>query len=298
MYDVLKVTLLGTGTPLPNIYAFGTSTLIEAGGETVMIDCGRGAAVRLSQAGHAVGAVDTVILSHYHSDHYAGIFDLLMTGAIPQKFANRGGPLHVYGPPGVECIADGLWEAGTPDRDIRVADGEVDPETMRIIPHTYKEGVVFERSGLKITAILVDHGEYIKPAYGFKVEYNGRVFVHSHDTRYNENLIAQSQGADVLVHEIAAASQETLDNYPKVKVAIDHHASPTDVGRVLNQVKPKLAFLTHLVLLPPDPVSIDDVLAEVALQYDGPVIVAEDLMTITLGRSLSVTPYYRGAKNF
>ena len=89
-----------------------------------------------------------------------------------------------------------------------------------------------------------------------------------------------------------------MDNYPKVKVAIDHHASPTDVGRVLNQVKPKLAFLTHLVLLPPDLVSIDDVLAEVALQYDGPVIVAEDLMTITLGRSLSVTPYYRGAKNF
>ncbi len=95
--DVLKVTLLGTGIPNPSIHAFGTSTLIEAGGQRVMIDCGRGTVIRLSQMGLPVGYVDTVILSHYHSDHYSGIFDLLMSGAIPQGWAGRGGPLIVYG---------------------------------------------------------------------------------------------------------------------------------------------------------------------------------------------------------
>jgi len=104
--DTLRITLLGTGIPNPDIQAFGTSTMIEAGHEKILIDCGRGTVIRMSQAGFSLGCTDTVILSHYHSDHYSGLFDLLMTGTIQQPFANRGGPLHVYGPPGVNDIAE------------------------------------------------------------------------------------------------------------------------------------------------------------------------------------------------
>ncbi|PTX00419.1 MBL fold metallo-hydrolase [Pararhodobacter aggregans] len=294
--DVLKVTLLGTGIPNPSIHAFGTSTLIEAGGEKVMIDCGRGTVIRMSQLGIPVGYVDTVILSHYHSDHYAGIFDLLMSGTIPQGWAGRGKPLTVYGPEGLEDLAEGAWQATRPDRNIRVNDNEIDPEHMRIIPHVYNEGVVYDRGGLVIRAILVDHGDNIPSAYGFRVEYKGRVFVHSHDTRYNENLIAQAMGADVFVHEIAAARDTTLANYPKVKVAIDHHASPTDVGKVFAQTRPRLAMLTHLALLPPDPLPMDDVLGELAAEYDGIVLIAEDLMTIRIGRNVSIEPYRHPAR--
>ena len=166
---------------------------------------------------------------------------------------------------------------------------------MRINPHIYEdEGVIFEKDGLRIIAIEVDHGEFIKPAYAFRVEYKGHVFVHSHDTRYNQNLIAQAEGADVFVHEVAAARPETMERYPKVKVAIDHHSSPKDVGRVFSRTRPKLAMLTHIVLLPPNPVTIDEVLDELSTEYDGPVVVAEDLMTICIGRNISVTPYRHG----
>lgn len=293
----LKVTLLGTGIPNPDVNAFGTSTLIEAGDQRVMIDCGRGTVIRMAQSGVPLGVVDTLILSHYHSDHYAGIFDLLMTGTIQQPFSNRGGPLHVYGPPGVEQIAEGAWLATQPDRDIRVADSEIDPEHMRIIPHVYEQqGVVYDRGGLKIIAIEVDHGEFIRPAYAFRVEYSGHVFVHSHDTRYNENLIAQAQGADVFIHEVAAARAETLANYPRVKIAIDHHASPREVGRVFAQTQPRLAMLTHLVLLPPEPLPIGVVMAELAEEFNGTVLVAEDLMTIEIGRNISVIPYHHGGR--
>ncbi len=294
--DTLRVTLLGTGIPNPHINAFGTATMIEAGDERVMIDCGRGAVVRMAQAGFPIGFTDTLILSHFHSDHYSGLFDLLMTGTIQQPFAHRGGPLQLYGPPGVEKIAEGAWLATEPDRAIRVADSEIDPEHMRIVPHVYGEGVVFDRGGLRIIAIEVDHGAFIRPAYAFRIEYAGHVFVHSHDTRFNENLIAQAQGADVLVHEVAAARPETLARYPRVKVAIDHHATPTDVGRVFARVQPRLAMLTHLVLLPPDPMPIGAVMAEIAEQYDGTVIVAEDLMTIEIGRNISVIPHHYGAR--
>lgn len=296
--SILRATLLGTGIPNPHINAFGTSTLIEAGGERVLLDCGRGTVIRLAQLGFPVGVTDTVILSHYHSDHYAGLLDLLMTGTIQQPFSNRGGPLHVYGPPGVMDIAEGAWLVSAPDRAIRVADSEIDPEHMRIVPHHYSEGVVFDRSGLRIIAIEVDHGEFIRPAYAFRVEYRDRVFVHSHDTRYNENLIAQAQGADVFIHEVGAATEQTLIKNPWAKVALDHHATPRDVGRVFAQTKPKLAMLTHLVLLPPDPMPITTLVAEIAAEYDGPVLVAEDLMTIEIGQNVSVIPYRYGARPF
>ena len=295
MSDTLKITLLGTGIPNPDMNAFGTSTLIEAGDEVVMLDCGRGVVIRLAQAGYPLGYVDTIIISHYHSDHFSGLFDLAMTGTIQQPFSNRGGPLHVYGPPGIDDIAEGAWQATKPDRDIRVADHEIDPEHMRIIPYTYEqEGVVYDRGGLRIIAIEVDHGEFIRPAYAFRVEYGGHVFVHSHDTRYNENLIAQAQGADVFIHEIAAARPQTLIDYPRIQVAIDHHATPEDVGRVFTQTRPKLAMLTHLVMLPPDPPTIEELCAGVATEYDGIVLVAEDLMTIEIGNSISVIPAHHG----
>ena len=100
--DVLRITLLGTGIPNPQINAFGTSTLVEAGDERVMIDCGRGTVIRMSQVGLGVGHVDTIILSHYHSDHLPVFLTMAMTGSIPQKFADENGPLQVYGPPGVQ----------------------------------------------------------------------------------------------------------------------------------------------------------------------------------------------------
>ena len=293
---VLRVTLLGTGIPNPQINAFGTSTLIEAGDEKLLIDCGRGTSIRLSQLGLGVGHVDRIILSHYHSDHYAGIVDFAMTGTIRQKFGGRNGPLHVHGPPGIERIAEGAWIATGLDRDIRTADNEIDPEHMRIIPHLYEEGVVYDQGGLVVRSIRVDHGDFIDIAYGFRVEYQGRVFVHSHDTRYNENLIAQAHGADVFVHEVAAARQEIQQKMQAIRLVMEHHASPAEVGRVFAQTRPKLALLTHLVLLKPDPVSINDVMAELAEEYDGTVMVAEDLLSIEIGRNISVIPYHRGGK--
>ena len=54
---------------------------------------------------------------------------------------------------------------------------------------------------MKVTAFTVDHAP-IKPAFGYRVDYGGHSVVLSGDTRYSENLIQFSQGADVLIHEV------------------------------------------------------------------------------------------------
>lgn len=284
----MKITLLGTGTPMPDCHKFGTSTLVEAGGMRVLIDCGRGAVVRLAQLGVAVGSIDAVLMSHFHSDHYAALPDIVMTGAIPASWGGRKRQLRVFGPEGIREVVDGLWAFMSADRNIRVADKEIDAETQRVEVGVISEGVVLDENGLRIIAFEVDHGDFVKPAFGYRVEYDGHVFVHSHDTRYSENLIRHAEGADVLVHEVAMARPETLEKYPHARTVLEHHITPREVGRVFAQVQPKAAILTHLVLKAPDAPSIEELLEEVGQAYNRPVVVARDLTVIRFGTSIAV----------
>ena len=67
--DNFKVTLLGTGTPRPKIDRFGASTLIEAGTEKLLFDCGRGTLLRFIQTDTAMSDGNNLFITHLHSDH-------------------------------------------------------------------------------------------------------------------------------------------------------------------------------------------------------------------------------------
>jgi ribonuclease Z len=99
------------------------------------------------------------------------------------------------------------------------------------------------KNGVKVIAFEVDHGDVIKPCYGYRIEYGGRVAVFSSDTRYNQNVIRHGKGADLLVHEVAMARPELMkETY--VQRIIGHHTTPYDCGRVFAQTRPKLAAFT------------------------------------------------------
>ena len=68
-----RVTLLGTGVPIPSPDRFGPCTLVEAGGQKFLIDAGRGATIRLYQLKLPIGRIDAQLLTHYHSDHTSGV---------------------------------------------------------------------------------------------------------------------------------------------------------------------------------------------------------------------------------
>lgn len=281
-----RVTLLGTASPSPRPDRFGPSTLVEAGTVKLLIDAGRGVPIRLWQMRVPMGQLDALLITHYHSDHVSGVPDVWLTGWLQPPFGQRKAPFHVIGPTGAKELMENLQRAYAADVKIRLADEKNPPEGIAVkVDEFSRDGVVLEKDGVRVTAFAVDHGEVIKPAYGYRIDYRGRSVVISGDTRFSENVIKHGMGADLLIHELGAARAELLKN-PAMQRIIDHHTTPRDVGRVFERARPKLAVYTHIVRLSnaaiPEP-SLAEILAETRETYAGPLVFGEDLMTFDVG---------------
>ena len=101
----MKLTLLGTGTPSPDLVRRGASQVVELGDNLILIDCGRGALDRFVEAGYVdvVGRtlakpLHTLAITHLHSDHVTGIPDLLWPagscagGSVRRGWSDRPAP--------------------------------------------------------------------------------------------------------------------------------------------------------------------------------------------------------------
>jgi len=291
-----KVILLGTGVPTPRPDRFGPATLVEAGDQKLLIDAGRGAAIRLYQLDIPLGRIDALFLTHYHSDHTSGIPDVWLTGWLQSHFGTRRKPFRVIGPIGAKALMENLERAYALDIKIRIADEKLEPSGIAVTVEEFeRDGVIYEKNGVKVIAFEVDHGDVIKPAYGYRIEYGGRAVVISGDTRYHPNVIKYGTGADLLIHEVAAARPELM-NEAFIQRIIGHHTTPQEAGRVFSQAKPKMAVYTHLVLLASETipsVTLGELVSETRKTYNGPLEIGEDLMSIEITDKVIIKRYAR-----
>ncbi len=274
-----KVTLLGTGSPAPVMRRFGPGTLVQVNGQNLVFDAGRGVTQRLFQLKMKLGEVDAVFLTHLHSDHVVGIPDLWLTGWLRAAYAGREGPFVIYGPAGTGSMMEGLQKAYDWDIQTRIKDQNLPKDAVAVKATEIAEGVVYEKDGVKVTAFEVNHGDLIKPTFGYRIDYGGRSVVISGDTKFDENLIKHATGVDLLIHQVAAARPELL-KIPVFKVIMAHHTSPEEAGTVFSRTKPKLAVYYHFVLLGTPkikPLDEADVLEMTRTTYKGPLMIGEDL---------------------
>lgn len=146
------------------------------------------------------------------------------------------------------------------------------------------------RSALIKNVREVDHGKTIKPAYGYRVDYDGRSVTMSGDTTMHPNVIKYGAGTDLLIHEVAMVRPE-LDNNKTAQIIMSHHASPKQAAEVFTKTKPKLAIYTHVLfiaLLDVPPATLDDIIAETRANYGGPFEIGEDLMSFDIGETVTL----------
>lgn len=277
---LFRVTLLGTGTPVPSPERFGYSTLIEAGDQKLLFDFGRGVTIRLAQLRIPFGTINAHFLTHFHSDHLVGFPDLWLTGWLRPPYGNRNSAMGLYGPPGIGKLTKGLTEAFSRDLEIRKED-EHDPESgIAFDVHEEEPGVMYEEGGVKVSAFRNDHGRLVTPSYGYKIEFDGHTVVLSGDTRYSAEVAAQAKGADLLVHCVTVIPESLLKQNPAYQAIYQHLSSPEEAARVFSEARPKLALFSHIGLN--GDARAEDLIARTKAIYDGPFQVGRDLMSVTI----------------
>ncbi|MEY9185550.1 ribonuclease BN (tRNA processing enzyme) [Bradyrhizobium sp. USDA 326] len=283
--EPMKVTLLGTGVPTPRPTSFSASTLVEAGSEKLLFDLGRGATIQLYKLKIPLGAITANFLTHLHSDHVVGVPDMWLTGWLATPWASRKGPMKLFGPKGTVAMTDNLTKAFADDVRIRIDDEHLDPVAVTFAAKDIEAGRVYENNGVKVSAIEVNHGEKIKPSFGYIVEYAGHKVVLSGDTRYDERVAKAAEGADLLIHEVAVIEPELLVKNPVYKDIQAHHTSPEEAGQIFAAATPKLAVYSHIVfgtVKPAPDIPEEPLILRTRTAYKGPLLVGRDMMSFRI----------------
>jgi len=263
--DAMHVVLCGTGAPLLDLERAGPCTAVIAGGKMYLVDTGPGSTERSLQYRLPLADLDGVLLTHFHSDHIGELGEAMTQSWL----AGRSQPLDVYGPTGVSEVVRGFSRAYARDqvyRNTHHTEEFLPKAGARMQSHTVvvgpgKDMPVFERNGVRVTAIEVDHAP-VAPAIAYRFEYNGRSVVISGDTDYSANLARASQGADLLVHEVLvkeliATMSERLRERGAARQSklagdvLDYHASPAEAVKVAREAEVDTLVFSHLV--PPLP---------------------------------------------
>lgn len=268
--DPMKVILLGTGTPYPEANRFGSAVLVEAGEKKFLFDCGRGTAIRLSEAGVNIADIDHVFLTHLHSDHVVGLPDFWLTG----WFLGRKHALEIWGPVGTGNLTKHLREAFQYDIETRESTEQLPGTGVELTVHEIEPGEVYNDEKVRVTAFVVDHGP-VKPAFGYRVDYSGHSLVISGDTRFSENLIRFAKGTDCLIHSAWSISAKNPTPPPLRSIA-----SAEDAGRVFAMTQPRLAVVYHYR----DATGLENA---IRAEYKGPLVIGKDLMTIEIGKNVT-----------
>ncbi|MEX1194421.1 MAG: MBL fold metallo-hydrolase [Dehalococcoidia bacterium] len=289
----LELTTLGTGSPIHQPHRFGNSQVISGGGTNVLVDVGWGATVRLYQAGITPQKIDAVFVTHLHSDHTTDFADFLVmrwVGGITK-------PLRVYGPEGTDRMIAGYRQALEADTRFRFAHhgeqlnpvGTECDVTEISVGGEPKE--IAKVGDITVKAFEVDHRP-VMPAYGFRLEREGKSIVISGDTNACPGLLNGSQGADILVGDsmnknMMVAVEERLRAIGNslqaglLNDAHNYHTDVKDVAEIAEKAGVKHLVLSHLI-----PSIVDEQIPEFTAGldaiYSGKISVASDLATFAV----------------
>jgi ribonuclease Z len=167
-----------------------------------------------------------------------------------------------------------LLKAYKKDKAVRLKGLEMgDKAAYKVNVNEIKPGLIYQDDLVKVYAFEVSHGNW-DHAYGYRFETPDKVIVISGDATYSQSLIDNAKDCDILVHEIF--SQKGLDKREDrwKKYHSTFHTSPTQLGNIANQVKPKLLVLTHILFFKE---SKETLMEEIKQHYKGAVIMGNDL---------------------
>lgn len=280
-----RLVLLGTkgGPALRPAGRWPTSSLLEMGGRTIVVDCGLGVTRALTDAGVALKGLDLILVTHLHSDHVLELGPLLHTAWT----AGLDTPVKVFGPAGTDHYWRQFLQSMDFDIEIRIGD-EGRPDLRDLVAiEEFSEGQVLQEDGLTISALRVDHPP-VTECYALRFDAGERAVVFSADTAHFPALAGFAKGADLLVHE--AMLEKGVDrlvartgNGARLKEhLLASHTFAADAGRIATESGVRHLVLHHLI--PADDPELGDVqwIDAVRTTWAGRLTIGRDGLVVPL----------------
>jgi len=285
--DEMRITALGTGMPNLTRSSASICYLVELGnGDKFLFDIGSGAMANLWSLRPDFSKIDKVFASHLHTDHVGDFMGL----HIGSWLSGRYSPIHIYGPSGsspemgTKAFVEGMkagyaWDIAGRSGALPDAGGKIE---VHEFDYKAVNQVVYKKNGVTIRSWPAIHLLDGPVSYG--LEWNGLKYVFGGDTYPNDWYIKHAAGADIASHEAflppkALAAYFGWDLGQATFVSTRIHTEPQAFGKVMSAVQPRLAIGYHSVQSPENNAAIMD---GVRKTYDGPLVLARDLMVINV----------------
>ena len=273
----MKVTLLGTGTPIPEPKRAGASTLVRTSGATLLVDCGRGVLMRLVAAGVIPPMLHGVLLTHLHSDHITDLNDVITTQWV---MSPAPAPLRVFGPPRTREVVDATLATLAPDISYRLA--HHDDLTWAPLVEVVEVAPGDERSlGTARVRVAASDHRPVEPTVAYRVDDDGRSVVLGGDGVPCAGLDELCRGADAYVQTVVRDDLVRLVPSERLQDVIDYHSTVEQAAQTAARGGVGTLVLTHYVpALAPG--AEDGWRALAAAHFSGDIVLGDDLTELDL----------------
>jgi ribonuclease Z len=264
------VTILGAGSATPARDRHQTAQLLTYQNDCFLIDCGEGTQYRLLEERVRPSRLRYIFISHLHGDHYFGLMPLLSS----LNMGGRTEDLWLFGPPGLDEVITTTFRVSDGQFFFPLHFQAIDPNvpallldlpglTVESIPLDHGigcTGFLFREKPPK-PRLLRDRLPADVPIEVLKTLKNGqdvpddeggiqyaaadytvpglppRTYAYCSDTRYNERILGQIRGIDLLYHE-ATFRDDNAQRATEV-----HHTTARQAGQLAHK-----AGVSHLLI--------------------------------------------------
>lgn len=253
-FEGIRVTFLAAA---PGAGHDGSSVLIEAGDQVILVGCAAGVGEGLRKRGMAPGDVSAIFLTDLAAHHVAGCREVLEADAR----SGSGLPAPVWGPRGTAALFERLdAQAGV-------------PQDARSVAFDIADNVIYQPEAVTVTAFVAGDRNY-----GYRIDAYRRTIAVAGAARFSENVVRNTRNAQVLLQELDMPVA-AVDDAP------DAGSSPEDAGRLFKAAHPYLAVYTNV---PASETQVEDVMRRTRRTYPGPVQIARDMLVIEIQNEVQV----------
>ncbi|MEQ9468084.1 MAG: MBL fold metallo-hydrolase [Ekhidna sp.] len=220
----MELTVLGCGDAFGNGGRNHTSFLFSAGNERVLLDCGASTLIRLKHEKIDLEEISTIIISHFHGDHYGGIPFFLISSMFERPRVN---PLSIVGPEGIEGKVYELQETMYQGTSEKISD-------FKISFHEYRQGAELELGDKIIKAWKVEHSPPSNP-HGIRLEWKGKKVAFTGDTSWTDHLLELADETDLFICECNFLNRPSFG-----------HLCYAEIREKLSLLNSKQVWLSHM----------------------------------------------------